>query len=76
LSTADLKSDEFSIYPNPVKDELFVLGLKKETNYDIFTADGRLVKKGKTDKKIGVSLLQKGVYFIKILNSNLKFVKE
>lgn len=76
LSTADFKTDEFSIYPNPVKDELFVSGLKKEADYEIFTADGRLVKKGKSDKKIQVSLLQKGVYFIKILNSNLKFVKE
>lgn len=76
LSTTDFKTDEFSIYPNPVKDELFVSGLKKEADYEIFTADGRLVKKGKSDKKIQVSLLQKGVYFIKILNSNLKFVKE
>lgn len=76
LSTTDFKTDEFSIYPNPVKDELFVSGLKKEADYEIFTADGRLVKKGKSDKKIQVSFLQKGVYFIKILNSNLKFVKE
>ena len=76
LSTTDFKTDEFSIYPNPVKDELFVSGLKKEADYEIFTAEGRLVKKGKSDKKIQVSLLQKGVYFIKILNSNLKFVKE
>lgn len=76
LSTTDLKTDEFSIYPNPVKDELFVSGLKKETDYEIFTADGRLVKKGKSDKKIQVSILEKGVYFIKILNSNLKFIKE
>lgn len=76
LSTADFKIDEFSIYPNPVKDELFVSGLKKEADYQIFTADGRLIKKGKTDKKIEVSILQKGIYFIKILNSNLKFVKE
>ena len=76
LSTVDFKTEEFSIYPNPVKDELFVLGLKKEAGYDIITADGRWVKKGKTDKKIDVSLLQKGVYFVKILNSNLKFVKE
>ncbi|WP_435522455.1 M1 family aminopeptidase [Chryseobacterium indoltheticum] len=57
LSTADFKTDEFSIYPNPVKDELFVSGLKKETDYEIFTADGRLVKKGKSDKK------DSGIYF-------------
>jgi aminopeptidase N len=76
LSTADFKNEEFSIYPNPVKENLFVSGLKREADYQIFTADGRLVKKGKTDKMIEVSILQRGVYFIKILNSNLKFVKE
>ncbi|MGI9652724.1 M1 family aminopeptidase [Chryseobacterium sp. RLHN22] len=76
LSTVDFKAEEFNIYPNPAKDELFISGLKKETEYQIFTADGRLMKKGKTDKQIDISLLEKGVYFIKVVNSNFKFVKE
>jgi len=76
LSTVDFKAEELNIYPNPAKAELFILGLKKETEYQIFTADGRLVKKGKTDKQIDISLLGKGVYFITVVNSNFKFVKE
>ncbi|HEX7870564.1 MAG TPA: T9SS type A sorting domain-containing protein, partial [Chryseobacterium sp.] len=76
LSTTDFKTQEFSIYPNPAKNELFISGLKKEANYQIFTADGRLVKKGKTNQKIDIAVLDKGVYFIMINNSNLKFVKE
>lgn len=76
LSTTDFEIEKFNIYPNPAKNELFVSGLKKETEYQIFTADGRLVKKGKTDKKIDIAILEKGVYFITIANSNFKFVKE
>lgn len=76
LSTTDFKTQEFSIYPNPAKNELFISGLKKEADYKIFTADGRLVKKGKADQKIDITILEKGAYFIMINNSNLKFVKE
>ncbi|MCY0968047.1 M1 family aminopeptidase [Chryseobacterium wangxinyae] len=76
LSTAEIKLSEFTIYPNPAKDELFVSGLKRPTDFSIYTADGRLVRKGITDKKIDISLLSKGVYLINIGNTNFKFVKE
>lgn len=76
LNTIDFEKDELNIYPNPAKDQLFISGLKKETNYQIFTADARLVAKGKTDKKVDISYLEKGVYFITVNNSNFKFVKE
>lgn len=76
LNTTDFKTQEFSIYPNPAKNELFISGLKKEANYKILTADGRLVKKGKANQKIDIAVLDKGIYFIMINNSNLKFVKE
>ncbi|MCX8531314.1 M1 family aminopeptidase [Chryseobacterium luquanense] len=76
LSTTGFNIQEFSIYPNPAKNELFISGLKKEADYQIFTADGRLVKKGKANQKIDIAVFEKGVYFIMINNSNLKFVKE
>lgn len=76
LSTYDIKLDQFAIYPNPAKDELFVSGLKRQTEYSIYTSDGRLVKKGKTEKKIDVSTLSSGVYFIDIEQAKFKFVKE
>jgi aminopeptidase N len=76
LSTSEIKLAEFAIYPNPAKDELFVSGLKKQTDYRIYTADGRLVKKGNTEKKIDISSLAKGVYLITIEQTNFKFVKK
>ncbi|CAD7797075.1 Aminopeptidase N [Chryseobacterium aquaeductus] len=76
LNTSEVTLDQLAIYPNPAKDELFVSGLKKKTDYTIYSADGRLVKKGNTDKKIEISTLDKGVYFITIKQTNLKFIKE
>ncbi|MCI3936767.1 T9SS type A sorting domain-containing protein [Chryseobacterium aahli] len=76
LSTSEATLAQLAIYPNPAKDELFISGLKKQTDYNIVTADGRLVKKGNTEKKIDISALEKGVYFITIQQLNLKFIKE
>lgn len=76
LNTSDITLDQFSIYPNPAKDQLFISGLKKPTDFTIYTADGRLVKQGKTESKIEISSLTKGIYFITIQNLNLKFIKE
>lgn len=76
LSTSEAALVQLVIYPNPAKDELFVSGLKKQTDYIIVTADGRLVKKGSTEKKIDIFSLEKGVYFITIQQLNLKFIKE
>lgn len=76
LSTSETALAQLAIFPNPAKDELFVSGLKKQTDYIIVTADGRLVKRGSTEKKIDISSLEKGVYFITIQQLNLKFIKE
>lgn len=76
LSTSESVLNQLSIYPNPAKDELFVSGLKKQTEYSIVTADGRLVKKGSTEKKIDISTLEKGLYYMTIQQVNLKFIKE
>ncbi|QQV03582.1 MULTISPECIES: M1 family aminopeptidase [Chryseobacterium] len=76
LNTSELISNNFNIYPNPAKNELFISGLKKETEFAIYTADGRLVMKGKTQNKVNVSSLKKGIYFISLSDVHLKFIKE
>ncbi len=76
LNTSELISNNFNIYPNPAKNELFVSGLKKETEFAIYTADGRLIMKGETQNKVDVSSLEKGIYFISLSDVHLKFIKE
>ncbi len=76
LSISEAAVSPLAVYPNPAKDELFISGLKKETDFTIYTADGRLVKKGSTDRKVEISSLDKGIYFINISGLNIKLIKD
>lgn len=78
LAVNDNTKDGIKIYPNPVVDKLSVLGIGKDQQYGIYSADGKLVKKGKftEGKQVEVHDLPKGVYLLKIENQNLKFIKE
>lgn len=64
------------LYPNPTHN--FIL-IDDFTNfaYSIIDASGKTVAKGKNDsKKIDVSSLPSGMYFLNINNSTTKFIKE
>ena len=78
LSVNDGAKEEMKIYPNPVKDRLAVSGINKDQPYEILSIDGKLIKAGKysSTKTIEVQALPKGVYFLKVSNQNLKFIKE
>lgn len=78
----DFNSNIFSIYPNPVKDVLHVQAKSTDNaDYEIYHLAGQLVKKGQLNNgNINVSLLNKGVYVISIVQngkkSSLKFIKQ
>ena len=78
LSVNDGAKEEMKIYPNPVKERLSVSGINKDQPYEILSIDGKLIKAGKysSTKTIEVQALPKGVYFLKVSNQNLKFIKE
>ena len=69
------------VYPNPFKDEFFVKNVEGGT-YEIYDFSGRRVANGKlTDGKVNASSLLKGVYMVKIINTNgtettMKLVKQ
>ena len=67
-----------SVFPNPVKDNLSVSGISKNTAFEIFSMEGKLIKTGTyfNQSSINVSKLPKGIYLLKIENQNLKFIKE
>lgn len=80
-------NNEFvSVYPNPVRDQLFLsLPLKERTIAEVFNINGSLLASYAIEPNNGLqsiktSELKTGVYTIKISNSNyvrfLKFVKE
>ena len=67
-----------AVYPNPAKSFIKVSGLEREASYEIFSANGELVKKGIADKdsQISVASLPKAVYILKFNQQTIKFIKE
>lgn len=81
INDATLAADEnavnkIRIYPNPVADVLQISGLKGKENFEIFSVDGKLIKKGTSDKSIEVRGLPKGIYILKLDDKNHKFIKQ
>lgn len=73
---------ETIVFPNPAKNELQIIDekLKIGDKIDIYDISGRLIKNSfminNGSVKIDVSDLQQGMYFIKIKNKIVKFIKE
>ena len=67
LSIIEQPTSKVSLYPNPVKDVLFIVGLEF-TSIEIYDTKSVLVYRG-YNEKINISELNKGLYLVKI---NLK----
>lgn len=67
-ATAVITGNEFSVYPNPVKDQLNIQGLSGETNFKILNLKGLVLKQGiiSLSKKIDTSELQLGMYILQL----------
>lgn len=81
MNVVDLENlkNKINIYPNPSTDFIKVEGLSAETEFQIFSTSGVLVKSGKTKnaENIHVKNLAKGIYLLKLeAGKTLKFVKE
>lgn len=77
LSTASVDLENFALYPNPAKNELYVKGIDRPTDYTIHTADGRLVRKStyQPNKPINITELVPGTYIFSIKDKTVKFIK-
>lgn len=71
--------NSWTIYPNPVKEELNINILTpiNDTTTAIYDLTGRQILSGKLNKNtMDVSILTAGIYILKIGNTSRKFVKE
>lgn len=78
LNTVEISDAQFSIYPNPVRDEL-ILDFNKEVSFTLINQNGQILKSGKTNKKkntIIVTSLSSGLYFIKINSKKGTIIKK
>lgn len=78
LSASEVGKEAFALYPNPAKNELYLKGIDKPTDFIIYFTDGKLVKKGtfQPEKPVNISELVPGMYVFKIKDKNIKFIKK
>lgn len=73
---------EIEVYPNPVADVLHIKGveLNKLSKIQIYNINGNLIKEldklSIFDNNINVSLLESGMYLIKLDENTIKFIKK
>ena len=80
-SIDDTENDKINIFPNPVKDELHIVGaygIRPDETVQIVDLTGRVVLSGvcHTPLRINVAHLPSGVYILKVGNYTKKFTKE
>ncbi len=77
LATNPALQEEILLFPNPVNNELNFKGITKVSEYEIYSMDGKLIKKGKYNpaSAINISALKTGNYIVKIAGKNIKFTK-
>jgi hypothetical protein len=77
LSTTEfeLNQNKFSVYPNPVKEN--IIYFNEFSTVSIYDITGKSVLKGVDVKELNVSSLSSGVYFVKNSDGNtIKLIKE
>ncbi len=78
LAVNDVNQKNITVYPNPAKSFIKISDLQKSTDYEIFSIDGKSIKKGisNPDSEINISTLAKGTYVLKFNNQSVKIIKE
>lgn len=79
LSVNDIQNKKFQIYPNPTKG--YVYYSKDYKKLEVISIDGRVLMTNSNTSKINLSNLLKGIYMIKVYNSDdsirtFKIIKE
>lgn len=78
LGISEFKNSKWNIYPNPSSDIIQITGLKEETSVEIISCTGEVIKLGEISDQnpLDISSLKDGIYFIRVDNQYLRFVKE
>ena len=80
LSNSDNNIDNVKIYPNPVKEKLFISGNSLNYSVEILSLLGQNLIKVNNTNIVDLSLLNQGIYIIKIENngvtSTFKIIKQ
>ena len=75
LSIEDFDSNSIALYPNPVKDRLYISGNSDSYDIEVYSLLGQRVMTVSNINEIDVTLLNEGVYLIRISNETTMTVK-
>ena len=73
-SVADSETKVYA-FPNPVQNELRVVGVEENVELTVYNLNGQCVLQSKGNS-LDVSLLSANTYFLKVNNQILKFIKK
>jgi hypothetical protein len=77
LSNHEIESKkEITIHPNPSSDYVFIEFDQEITDLKILNIEGRIIKELRPIEYINVSFLNKGIYFLKVNDHFVKFIKK
>jgi len=65
----ELFEEEFSVFPNPVRDFLQVAHIPFE-HYNLYDRYGKVVLSGSVQNQINMTPMQQGLYFLELVNDN------
>jgi len=71
IMSTKIMDNDLKIYPNPFKSYIYI---NKEVKYSLYTASGRLIAKGLSNK-INTSTLVSGLYLLKVEENIYKLIK-
>lgn len=79
-TSENLNESSYKIYPNPVKNHLYIESLKNISNVEIRDLSGKKIEIDSDNPKIFVGLLPKGIYILKFQMDGIyykeKFIKK
>jgi hypothetical protein len=76
LTAEAVNQFNFVVYPNPVKNQLYIQSNSKIKSIEIYNLNGQLLlKSSKGDQNINTKGLNRGTYILKINDTFSKFIK-
>lgn len=75
LTVEDFEKKNLIIFPNPSSDYIFVKNINAK-QYEIYDVSGKKISFGKFKEKISIENLQKGEYFLKIIDNKKIYINK
>jgi hypothetical protein len=76
IDVSEIENSNFKVYPNPTKGILYLEGLEKISNVNLYDILGNKVEIKISKDKIYLSKLSSGVYFLNYTNGDFKMIKK